>query len=62
MDQKTGTRIRTIWFLTAMIPLVVLTALAGFLSLVLISPLMIYSTITGRHLKDPWRKEQMRTK
>lgn len=47
--------IRTIWFLTAMIPVVILTALIGVLSLVIVSPLIVYAFVTGRHIKDPRR-------
>lgn len=46
-------KIRTIWFLTAMIPVVVVTAFVGMLSLLLVSPLILYASVTGKHLKDP---------
>lgn len=46
-------KIRTIWFLTAMIPVVIVTAAVGLLSLVLVSPLIVYAFIKGKHLKDP---------
>jgi hypothetical protein len=59
MDQRVASRIRTIWFLFAMIPVAVFTALLGLLSLVLCSPLMIYATVVGKHLKDPWSKKRI---
>ncbi len=46
-------KIRTIWFLAAMIPVVIVTAAVGLLSLVLVSPLIVYAFIKGKHLKDP---------
>jgi hypothetical protein len=59
MDRKTANRIRTIWFLFAMIPLAMLTAFLGLLSLVLCSPLMIYARLQGKHLKDPWSNKRI---
>lgn len=56
MQTVTAQKIRTIWFLTAMIPLIVIVGILGAASLVLTSPLMIYAGITGKHLKNPWRK------
>lgn len=46
-------KIRTFWFLTAMIPVVIVTTAVGLLSLVLVSPLIVYAFIKGKHLKDP---------
>ena len=48
-------KFRTIWFLTAMIPGMVVAFLVGILSLVLTTPLMVYAAMRGKHLKDPWR-------
>jgi hypothetical protein len=48
-------QIRTLGFLTAMIPVAVATAILGLVSLVLMSPLMIYAAFRGKHLKNPWR-------
>ncbi len=59
MDQRTATRIRTIWFLFAMIPVAAVTGLLGLFSLVLCSPLMIYASIQGKHLKDPFSKKHI---
>jgi hypothetical protein len=58
MNPRTANKLRTIWFLFAMIPMVVVTGLLGILSIVLLSPLMIYATIRGKHLKDPWQKKR----
>ncbi len=52
-------RIRTVGFLLAMIPMVVMVALLCLLSLVLLSPLVAYSLVSGKHLKDPWKKPQL---
>jgi hypothetical protein len=51
-----GATIRTTWILLAMIPVVVLSALVGLLAIVIASPLTIYASIAGKHLKDPRRK------
>lgn len=53
---ETAEKIRTFWFLTAMIPLMLLAGCIGILSLILTSPLMVYANIRGKHLKDPWGK------
>lgn len=50
-----ATECRTIWFLIAMIPGMVVAFFVGLLSLVLTTPLMVYASIRGKHLKDPWR-------
>ncbi len=55
---KTAEKIRTLWFLTAMIPLMLLAGCLGVFSLVLTSPLMVYANIRGKHLKDPWGKSR----
>jgi hypothetical protein len=57
IDARTGTMIRTVWFLVAMIPLLLLVGLMGMFSLVLVSPLIIYAGLKGTHLKDPLRKK-----
>ncbi len=56
-DAKTGAMIRTIWFLVAMIPVMLMVWLLGMLSLVLVSPLIIYAGLKGTHLKDPLRNK-----
>jgi len=48
-------QIRTVGFLMAMIPVAAAAAILGLLSLVLLSPLMIYAAFRGKHLKSPWR-------
>ena len=52
-------QIRTIGFLLAMIPLLILVALACVLSLVLVSPLIVYAAMCGKHLKDPWKRPHL---
>ncbi|HMK36562.1 MAG TPA: hypothetical protein VK463_15925 [Desulfomonilaceae bacterium] len=59
MDQQAANKIRTIWFLFAMIPVVFFVGLLGLVSLVLMSPLMIYAKICGKHLKDPFRRKPL---
>jgi hypothetical protein len=49
----TAARIRTIWFLTAMIPVMVIAGILTLLAVLASSPLMIYSGLKGGHLKDP---------
>jgi hypothetical protein len=49
-------RIRTVGFLFAMIPLIGLAFLLCLLSLILLSPLIAYAAIRGKHLKDPWKR------
>jgi hypothetical protein len=46
-------KIRTLLFLTAMAPVLLAFALLMVCSLILVSPLMIYAGIRGKHLKDP---------
>jgi hypothetical protein len=48
-------QVRTVGFLIAMIPVAVATAILGLVSLVLMTPLMIYAAFRGKHLKNPWR-------
>jgi len=48
--------IRTVWFLAAMIPVVLIATALGMTTLLLTSPLMLYATLRGKHLKNPWRK------
>ena len=48
----TGTKIRTIAFVLAMIPVMVLVALVGILSLIVLTPVVIYAgSIRGKPLK-----------
>ncbi len=51
-------QVRTIGFLLAMVPLMVVTALLSVLTLVICVPLISYSLIIGEHLKDPWKNKQ----
>jgi hypothetical protein len=48
--------IRTVGFLFATIPLLMGAAVVGLLTLVLVSPLIVYSSLTGKHIKDPFRQ------
>jgi len=48
-------QIRTIGFLTAMIPVAIAAAVLGLISLALMSPLIVYAAFRGKHLKSPWR-------
>lgn len=48
---------RTFAFLVAIVPLMLGVAVLVLFSLVLASPLMIYASIRGKHLKDPRRTE-----
>jgi predicted PurR-regulated permease PerM len=52
----TAAKIRTVWFLLAMIPVAIIAGLVGLLSLVIAAPLTIYAAIAGKHLKDPRKK------
>jgi hypothetical protein len=52
-------RIRTVGFLFAMIPMVGAVLVLCLMSLVLISPLIVYAVIRGKHLKDPWKRPQL---
>jgi len=47
------TRAKTIGFILALIPVMLAALLVGLLSLVIASPLMVYASILGKHLKDP---------
>lgn len=48
----TGAKIRTIAFLVAMIPVLILVALVGILSLIVLTPVVIYAgSIRGKPLK-----------
>jgi hypothetical protein len=48
----TGAKIRTIAFVLAMIPVLVLVALVGILSLIVLTPVVIYAgSIRGKPLK-----------
>jgi hypothetical protein len=55
MDARSGTRLRTLWFLLAMVPALFIMTVFVVLSLVVASPLIIYAGITHKHLKDPRR-------
>ncbi|AFM25244.1 hypothetical protein [Desulfomonile tiedjei] len=59
MQKSTAAKIRTLWFLTAMIPLMMIAGLVGVLSLLLTSPLMVYGGMCKKHIKSPWRKSLM---
>jgi hypothetical protein len=48
-------KVRTLWALFAMIPLVVLAVSIGVLSVLICTPLMVYAGIRGKHLKDPFK-------
>lgn len=48
-------RLRTIWALFAMIPLMILVLCIGALAVVASSPLIVYAAIRGKHLKNPVR-------
>ncbi|HTY25172.1 MAG TPA: hypothetical protein VMC85_18720 [Desulfomonilaceae bacterium] len=50
-------KIRTIWFMFAMIVPLIFAGILTLLSLVLTTPLMIYAGIVGKHLKDPRSKQ-----
>jgi hypothetical protein len=48
-----GAKIRTIAFIVAMIPLLILVALVGILSLLVLTPVVMYAgSIRGRPLKQ----------
>ncbi len=49
-------KIRMVWFMLAMIPVVAVSGLLALSALVLCAPLMLYAGLTGKHLKDPRRK------
>jgi len=44
-------KIRTIWFLVAMIPLVIMSGALCVLVLIIVSPLTAYAFVTKKHLK-----------
>jgi hypothetical protein len=58
IDARTGAMIRTLWFLVAMIPVILIAGLMGLFSLILVSPLIIYASLKGTHLKDPLRSKK----
>ena len=45
--------IRAAWFVLAMVPVVAISGALALFALVLCVPLILYSAIIGRHLKDP---------
>jgi hypothetical protein len=48
----TGAKVRTIAFVVAMIPVLILAALVGILSLIVLTPVVIYAgSIRGKPLK-----------
>jgi hypothetical protein len=49
------TKVKTIWFLFALIPIMLATLLVAVSLLVLGTPLIVYAWIRGKHLKNPWR-------
>jgi hypothetical protein len=55
MDQRAATRLRTLWFLLAMVPAIFLMTVLVILSLVVTSPLIVYAKVFHKHLKDPRR-------
>lgn len=48
-------KVRTLWTLVAMIPLIILALCIGVLSVLVCTPLMVYAGIRGKHLKDPFK-------
>lgn len=48
-------KVRTVWSLVAMIPLIVLVLCMGVLSVLICTPLIVYAGIRGKHLKDPFK-------
>ncbi|MCL5124803.1 MAG: hypothetical protein M1511_09960 [Deltaproteobacteria bacterium] len=56
MWKERAQKIRTIWFLFAMIPVVILSAVLCTLVLVIVSPLTAYAFVTKKHLKPPGSK------
>ena len=54
MYDVSSQQIRTIWFLVAMIPFVIVAFLASMAALVLLSPVIVYGKIKGIHMKNPW--------
>jgi len=46
-------KVKTLVFLTVMAPLLLAFTVLVLCSLILVSPLMIYAGIRGKHLKDP---------
>jgi len=49
-------KIRTVWLLLAMIPVVIIAGLVSLLSVIIASPLTLYAGFRGKHLKDPRKK------
>jgi hypothetical protein len=49
-------RLRTVWFMFALIPLMAVSALVCATILLLAAPLTIYAFVTKSHLKSPWAK------
>lgn len=52
-------KIRTIWFLVAMIPLVIMSGALCVLVLIIVSPLTAYAFVTKKHLKPPGSKPRI---
>ncbi len=46
--------IRTFWFITAMVPILMLVCCLLVIAFILMIPVMLYAGIKGVHLKDPW--------
>ncbi len=57
VNPQWAANIRMVWFMLAMIPVVAVSGLLALSALVACSPLMLYAHITGKHLKDPRRKD-----
>ncbi|MFH0960960.1 MAG: hypothetical protein V1897_19930 [Pseudomonadota bacterium] len=49
--QENAPKIRTIWFMVAMIPLVIVSGILCVLMLIIVSPLTAYAFVTKKHLK-----------
>jgi predicted CDP-diglyceride synthetase/phosphatidate cytidylyltransferase len=51
--KENAPKIRTIWFMVAMIPLVIMSGALCILVLIIVSPLTAYAFVTKKHLKPP---------
>lgn len=50
----------TVWFMFALAPLMVLSAIVCSLILLLAAPLTAYAFVTKSHLKSPWAKSHQK--
>ncbi|MFC1834401.1 hypothetical protein ACFL2Q_06670 [Thermodesulfobacteriota bacterium] len=57
-DRWPAHQIRTIGFLLAMLPVILLGILLGVFTVLLTLPLQIYAGIRGKHLKNPWSERK----